>query len=362
MPEDLFNDLMLIRKGGPELTMGYGPTSVERLSTKEEWRSKADALRTIFRQTLGEHPAVDCPLDVRLEEETDRGDCVERRISYNVEPEERVASLALVPKDVATPAPAVLCIHQTQRIGKEEAVGRDPELDEPEEGHCAYALQLARRGYVTFAPDLLASGERIFPGRRPFDNGPLYEKHPRWSGTGKDLWDMGRALDVLTGLNEVDAERVGSIGHSQGGGITVYLMAVDDRVKVGVCNCGLWPMRIIRNPFNVARTGWWIGRPFLRPYCLTGKRFPVDLHELFALAAPRPLMNITALDDYQYTADDESFTRAGWEDLTRNVKEVYELLGNTGGFQCELHLRGHHFHADMRETAYGFVDRALKEG
>jgi len=360
MPEDIFGDLMLIRKGGPELTRGGGPTTVEPVATREEWAIKAQALRDIFLQTLGEDPRIKCPLSVKVEYEKDQGDHVERRISYLVARDERVALLALIPKSVRRRAPAVLCIHPTQADGKEETVGRGSRAGTPEGENRAYGLHLVRRGYVTFSPDLLGSGERIYPGLKAFDNTPLYEKYPRWSGTGKDLWDLRRALDVLARIEEVDRTRIGSIGHSQGGGLTGYLMAVDERVKVGVSNCGMWPLRISKNPFNICRTGWWIGRPALRPFAWAGKPMPIDYHELLALSAPRPFMNISALNDCQWKAEEESFTRPAWENLEMNVKKVYALLGAPGGYRQTLHVRGHDFPNEMRDAAYAFLDEALK--
>jgi len=368
MSERPFDDLALIRKGGEKMTLGGGPTTVEPLTTVEEWEAKAAALRELFRLTLGVQPDIDCPLDVEVETETEHGDYVERRISYNLEPDERVASLALIPAGLDTAGPAVLCIHPTQAVGKEQAVGRGllvPSRSHPDEDRAkaenrAYALHLVRRGYVTFAPDLVGSGERIFPGLKAFDNEPLYDKHPQWSGTGKDLWDMGRALDVMQQMKEVDADRIGSIGHSQGGGITCYLAAVDHRVKVGVSNCGFWPHRLAKNPFNVARTGWWIGRPALRPFALTGKPYPVDFHELLALAAPRAFLNISALNDCMYSASEEPFTRPAWENLAENVKKVYALCGAQDRFRCVVHLLGHDFPPEMRKTAYAFIDSALR--
>lgn len=359
---DLFADLLLIRKGRPGMMMGAGPTTIEPITSPGEWGEKAAALREIFRQTLGEQPPVECPLDLRVEEEIDRGDHTERRYSYQVAPDERVASLALIPKGLSGATPAALCIHSTHAWGKLEVVGRGGDFDNSPGRNRSYALDLVRRRYVTFAPDLLGSGERMYPGRRAFDNEPFYEKHPRWSGTGKDLWDMGRALDVMESMPEIDRTRIGSIGHSQGGGITCYLMAIDARIRVGVSNCGLWPHRLNKNPFCVARTGWWIGRPALRSHFLCGKPAPIDFHELFALAAPRPFLNISSLAEYQYTAADAPFTSGAWEDLARNVNKVYGLLGAPGGFRLVAHLGEHDFPDDVRADAYRFIDAALRPG
>lgn len=358
-----FNDLSMIRKGLPEMTLGNGGTRLEPITAIREWDAKAEALREIFRQTCGERPQFDCPLEMRVDSEEDRGDFLERRLSYALEPDERVTSIALIPKKLKAPSPAVLCIHQTCEIGKLQPVGRDPaETRSPEKIDMAYGYHLARRGFVVLAPDLLGAGERRYPGLRAFDNGPLYRKHPRWSGTGKDIWDLGRALDVIQQIPEADPERIGSLGHSQGGGLTTFLMAVDKRVKAGVNNCGFWPLRAMKNPFAIARTDWWIGRPALRPFCLAGKDFPIDVHELMALAAPRNSMVIIALNDWDYQPNEEPVSRTMWEDLGTNVEKIYKLISCGDRFKLILHLNGHGFPRPMREKAYLFLEKALRSG
>ena len=352
-----FDDLLDIRKGGAGLLMGTGDSAVGKLESPAEWRQKADALRGLFLQTLGEAPDLSCPLAPETVAEADRGDYLERRLRYNVAPDERISAYALIPKGLAGKAPAVLCLHPTTPLGKEQAIGNDA----TEAGQDrAYALHLVKRGYVTFAYDLLGAGERRYEGLDAFDTAPFYVKHPKWSARGKDLWDVGRALDFLQTMDEVDPSRLGSIGHSQGGGVTLQAMAVDERLKVGVSSCGEWPLRLSKNPFNQARAGWWVGRPILRPYCLTGKPFPVDMHEILALAAPRAVMNISALNDCGHSLGEADFARAAFEDMAANVSKVFSLLGAAGNFSNVLHLGGHSFLAAQRELAYAFLDEKLK--
>jgi dienelactone hydrolase len=363
LPADVYGDLLYLRKGTASMLAGGSPTTLELIRDAGEWRQKAEALREIFRQTLGTPPPGHiCALAIRIEGEKDRGNVIERRVSYLLSPGERVTSLLLLPKGRAGPRPAVLTLHPTTELGKEQTVGRGA----TEEGRLtvaarrrAYGLDLAERGFVTFSPDLLGAGERIYPGRRSFDNQPFIDAHPQWSGTGKDLHDLSRALDVMEAMPEVDPNRLGSFGHSQGAGLTCYLAAIDPRVKVGVANCGAYPSRVQQNPFNHARTSWWTGRPALRPHILAGKPLPIDVHELLALAAPRAFLNIAALNDVGFSPADEPLTRPAWESLRANVRRIYALHGAEERFENLVHLDGHDFHDAMREVAFAFVERHL---
>ena len=354
-----FDDLLLLRKGGRHLTFGGGPSRVAPARTPSEWRLKTEALRAILLQTLGRAPDARPPLALRVEGTVDRGDHLERRISYLVEPDERVAALVLIPKGARVRRPAALCIHSTHDHGMLEVVGRGGRVGISPSANRAYALMLVRRGYIAFAPELLGSGERRFRGRVAFDNQPLFKKHPEWSGLGKDLWDLRAALDVLERIPGVDPRRIASVGHSQGAGLTVHLMALDSRIRAGVANCGWWPFRVSKNPFNAARTSWWTGRPALRPFCWAGKPMPIDLHEVLALSSPRPLLLVHALNDCGFTPREAPRSRSMWRTLAREVGRVDRLLGAPRRLRIELHLKGHDFPAAERALAWSFLDAAL---
>ena len=363
MPDDLFGDLTLIRKGAADMTRGRGTTSIEPITSINDWEVKANALRKIYMMMLGSPPAgIDCDLSIKIEKITEYDGYSELRVSYLLSPGERVASIMLIPKGVKFPCPAILTIHPTTQLGKEQTVGRGDSEDgklTAKAYNRAYGLHLVERGYITFSPDLLGAGERIFPGLSSFDNQPFIDAHPNWSGTGKDIRDLQLALDVMQSFTEVDSDRIASIGHSQGAGITCNLSSLDKRIKVGVANCGVWPSTIKNNPFTAARTDWWTGTPALRPFFHAGKPTPIDAHERLALSAPRPFLNIAALNDSGFKIADEPFTRRAWDNLKSNVKKIYALYGAEDKFENILHLEGHDFHDKYRAIAYEFIDKHL---
>jgi len=379
-----FDDLLDIRKDaeGNVVAVEGVVSQIGKIVSVEEWEVKAQALRELFRQMLGlQPPGVECSLSPKVLGEKDHGDYLQREIEYSLAPDERVSSYALIPKRLTGRAPAILCPHPTRATGKESVIGND---DTPEREACSYALHLARRGYVSFAYDLVAFGERIFDGAEVFDTAPFYKRYPHWSVVGNDLWTTSRAIDVLEIMDEVDSRRIGSIGYSQGGYVTLTAMALNPRIKAGVSSCGYWPARLSKNPFHHARTagrvglpgrdmwpwrafdytryGGWIGRPAMRPYCLMGKDFPVDMHEILALIAPRPILNISSLSDVcaNYAAEEEALTRPVFESLAENVAKIFALYGAENNFRNVLHMKGHGFAEEERKIAYAFLDEMLK--
>ena len=352
-----FSDLCMIRKGGSEMTMGAGETKIIPVVSRDEWEQKAEALRDLYLQTLGNPPNEKFEVSPEIIEESSMDGYIKRKIAYNASPAERINGWMLLPENTGNePLPAVLCIHQTTPYGKEQVIGDDLN---PAGQNLAYALHLVKRGFITFAYDLLSAGTRRYPGLKDFDTAPFYEKYPAWSVRGKDISDVSCALDVMQAMPEIDPQRIGSIGHSQGGGITIEAMALDKRIKVGVSSCGMWPMKFSKNPFNNARTGWWVGRPLLRPFCLTGKQFPVQMHELLAMSAPRAFMNITALNDFGYTQEETDLTSLIFQNMEENIRKIYELYSSTNAFENVIHSDGHGFQADCREKAYCFMEKHL---
>src|SRR5437660_909215 len=101
---------------------------------------------------LGTVPVAAPPLAAERVEHVDLGDVVREKVTYAVEPGERVPAFVFLPKAGPARHPAVLCHHQhagQYEVGKDGPAG----LGSTEDQH--YALELARRGYVTLAPDAL---------------------------------------------------------------------------------------------------------------------------------------------------------------------------------------------------------------
>ena len=166
---------------------------------------------------MGPLPDRSCPgpVDVQVVEDVDLGDVVRRKIAYSPEPGDLVPAYLMMPKHVSGPSPAVMCLHQTVPIGKEEPVGLGgkPNL--------RYGIELARRGYVTLSPDYPNFGEYTLD---PYSKGYA-------SASMKGIFNHMRGVDLLQSLPEVDADRIGCIGHSLGGHNTIFLGVFDTRSR-----------------------------------------------------------------------------------------------------------------------------------
>jgi len=340
------------------MTMGHAAIRMTPAENAQEWEVKAEAIRKLYRSTLGRGPELNIPPDIRVEWEKQLEGFRRVEITYNAAYGERLEGTFLIPDGMTGPRPGVLAIHPTSALGRESPLGNDTS----ERGRTlAYGKELAQLGYPVFSFDLMTSHSRKGKGLKDFDTAEFYNRYPEWSATGCDIADVSRAIDVMQSFQEwIIPERIASIGHSQGAGITHEAMVLDTRIKVGVVNCGVWPEELEINRWHICRTGWWCGRPLMQPYCIAGKPFPTSLHEELASVAPRATLVINAMNDYQHRSEEEmACAETGFQAMYEEVKKVYSYYGCPERFRVVNHREGHSFLPKYHKLAYDFIQENL---
>lgn len=322
--------------------------------------------RVIFRtlqQFLGKPPGARPPLEARVIESVKAAGYTRKKLVYQTEPGEFVPAYLLVPDGLRGKTPAVICPHQTTQDGMREPVGLagNPRL--------FMAHELARRGYVTFTYDALCFGERHQPATGHYGESiAFYRRCPEWSVMGKMAWDLSRAIDFLQTLDFVDQHKIASIGHSHGGYTTWFSMALEPRLACGVSSCGFDTFRYDGNAYRwshatalVPRLGFYLSSRYISLKSFAGMpdsetvQIPFDLHEVLALAAPRPLF--LAVSD-----DDQVFPNAGWS-ARRSLaclEPLYGKLGAADKIESYYFLGGHGFPPESARRCYGWLDRWLR--
>lgn len=318
------------------------------ISDTTRWAEKrGDVIRRLL-ETLGQSQAPRNTGQLEVTSEEELAKYFRRKVWFSTGNTDRIPAWLLEPKGVAFPAPAILACHQTNDCGKDEAVGLGGSA------HYAYGQELAERGYVVLAPDVLTVGERIYPGFQQWDSVPFYAEYPHWSIIGKNLEDSRAALDVLCGLDFVDPERIGVIGHSLGGHNAIFVAAMDERVHACVSNCGMSVFSEEEERLEWTLEDGYIFLPSLRFYFLNDRPPPFDLHEVAALIAPRPWLNISAYVDEAYGRQ-EFLAQTGVL-----LHQIYELYQRTSAFAWQMHGGNHSFPPYIRAGAYAWLDRWLK--
>jgi len=296
-----------------------------------------------FRKTLagllGRMPAR-CALEPKVLEQVPLTSCLREKVSYLVEPSQRVSAFLFIPTG-AGPHPAILCIHQHNReyhLGKSEPAGLS---GNPEQ---YYALELAKRGYVTLAPDALCFEERQHPSLRGMDYERFEALRRIVEGSclqAKMLWDLQRTLDYLSTRREVDRRRIGCLGHSLGGQETLFLSAVDKRIAVGVSNCGFSSYGAISERAILHNLALYVPGLFRSG----------DLDRVLGLVAPRPFLALAG-------SEDPLFPLEGVQAVMRGARRAYGRSKDR--LRLEVFPGGHGFPLPMREVVYAWFDRWLK--
>jgi dienelactone hydrolase len=248
-----------------------------------------------------------------------------------------VPAYLLIPKDRKGKLPAVLCLHQTVAIGKAEPAGLGARES------LRYAVHLAERGYVTLAPD--------YPNFGEYKLDPY--KHGYASGSMKAVWNNMRAVDLLQSLPEVDAERIGCIGHSLGGHNAMFTAAFDTRIRVVVSNCGFTSF----SKYYGGKLKGWTSATYMpridKVYHLKPDKVPFDFPEVVAAFAPRAFLASAPIHDH-------NFDVSGVKDCIAAAQPVYELLHAKEKLAVNYPDCKHDFPPEARKVAYQWLDRWLK--
>jgi dienelactone hydrolase len=239
--------------------------------------------------------------------------------------------------------PVVYCHHQHNQqffLGKREIIGRGGDSRQ------AYAYALARKGYLTFAPDAKCFEERMIPGVT-VERSEAFE-FMRLVCQGKSLqWqflvDIKNGISCISSIPDADSSRIGFMGHSLGGQEALFAAAVDPRIKVAVSSCGFSSYKAIlrhKIPQNLAL----IVPSFSNRH---------DLDFLFRFIAPRPFLVLAARHDSEFPYE-------GVVDVFKKASGTYGRKKSSESLRMISFDTGHELSREMLLEASRWFDRWLK--
>ncbi len=211
-----------------------------------------------------------------------------------------------------------------------------------------FPQDLAMLGYIVIVPDCPGFGET-----RPFN-----AKTNSWgnynflsdryeSGTINSVFNYMSCIDLLQAHPDVDAEKIGAIGHSLGGHNAMFLAAYDERVKVTVSSCGWTPFAFYAT--TPTRIKAWATDHYMPPlktvYNLDLNTFPFDLHEVAAAIAPRVFVSCSPDGDGVFP---------GWgpKYAASYIQKYFTAIGAKNNFVFYQPKAGHEFPLEGRRKAY----------
>ena len=280
-------------------------------------------LRRLLGLPHGRGFADDQPINAQVVGTLERDGYRIERVVYESQPGFHVTGALYLP-DLPHPVPGVLCPHGHWPDGR-----FNPEVQR----RC---IGLARRGYVALTIDKVGYQDRAAQDHR--------SRIGLLSGLttqGIQVYDNQRGIDLLCSRPEVLADRIGCTGCSGGGNQTMYVSAIDSRIKAAAPVCSVE-----------------LGESYLhKKYCtceiVPGLLRHFDLPDICGLIAPRALLLVHGILDGSFRVDSarKAFTA---------IQAKYAELGCPDRVDHFISYDRHNYNAEMRTTVYDFFDRHLK--
>jgi hypothetical protein len=338
-PQQMFTDLVANRT--PELA--FDGTTRRQFSA---WKRKA---MPRVLDCLGDSPKR-VPLEPQLLAEWEHRGLRRQRWIINVQEHLSATVLVNLPADLKRHErrPAILCCHGHGPFGKEPVMGNDssPELAANIAQHrYNYGEVMAQHGFITYAIDWIGFGERN-DNRRPNNWGDVggrdwcnvYYLHATMLGMTSisiNVTHGQAATDFVQTLPQVAGERLGVMGLSGGGTMTLWMTLCDERFRAAeiMCYSDLFSVFGVRD----------------NNYCgmqvAPGLFKLVDLPDAQGLIAPRPLLVDIGANDTCFKVDTAMA-------CFRQVENIYHAAGAAEQLELDLHPGEHGWGGNRSEAFF----------
>ncbi len=308
-------------------------------STEMNQNSSKDLQRKQLYDLLGRLPDRDRPISVEVLAVENVDGLIVEKLLLDLNGLEKVPAYFTKPAKARGELPVVLFNHShfgQYEVGKNELIKGRKEMQSP-----PYARALAEEGYAAFCLDAWAFGERA--GRTELD---LF-KEMLWQGQvmfGMMVYDNIRALDYLLSREDIDPERVATMGMSMGSTMAWWLGALDERIKVVVdLNC-LTDFHTLVEKGDLRLHGIYYYVPDLLNHFTTSS--------INALIAPRPHLGLAGRFDPLTPLE-------GLEIIDKELKAVYAAEGAPEAWQLNIYPVAHEETAEMRADILEFLRKWL---
>jgi hypothetical protein len=317
--------------------------------TRRDFLAWQKAARSSVLATLGDFPRR-VPLDPLFVAEWEHDGLRKQRWLINVGPHIAAEFLVNFPAGLkkGEKRPAILCCHGHGPFGKEPVMGNDssPELKgQIDQLGYNYGHAMAKHGFITYSIDWIGFGERNDNNKPNFRNQNagrdwcnLYYLHATMLGMTSLSINIAHgqaATDFAVSLPFVDGKRLGVMGLSGGGTMTVWMAMCDKRFRAAeiICYSDLWAY------FGIRDTN----------YCgmqvAPGLYKLVDLPELQGLLAPLPLLVDIGANDTCFRVD-TAMT------CYRQVEKIYKAAGASERLLLDFHSGEHKWAGNRSEIFF----------
>ena len=289
---------------------------------------------------LGELPDRDREITVSEVARETRDAYVIEKLMFDLNGFEPVPAYFVRPHQHEGRLPVVLYNHAhggDYVLGKDELlIGHGEYLQDP-----PYAEELTRRGYGALCIDTWAFGERRGRAETEIFKEMLWYGRVMW---GMMVYDNLRAIDYLASRDDVDADRIATLGLSMGSTMAWWTAALDTRIKVCIDICCLTDYQSLIEARGLDGHGIYYYVPGLLQHFTAGA--------INALIAPRAHLGLAGNYDLLTPP-------AGLDRIDEEVSKAYAEEGAADAWRLLRYEIGHFETAHMRAEIVSFLEKWL---
>ena len=294
------------------------------------------ALRRKLAELAGDMPREKVPLNVRTLWERPHPLGSIRKIAFAAEPGADVLAYVCIPATARRPMPFMICL-QGHSTGMHVSIAVERE-DETKpykvEGDRDFALGCMARGIPALCIEQRSFGERRELKQAQVSSQGCHDATMQALMLGRTLigervFDVDRGIDYLASRGDVDMKRIGVMGNSGGGTISLFSAALLPRISFAMPSCYFCTFRdSIMSIYHCADN--YI--PRLLKYA--------EMADVMGLFAPKPVVIVAG-------EKDDIFPIAGVRRAFRNLKRIYAASGARERCHLVIGPEGHRFYADL---------------
>jgi len=297
----------------------------------QHWQT---TLRKKLRKLAGDLPRKRCPLRPRQFWLREHPLGTIEKVVFTAEPRADVVAYVCLPKSAKPPYTFMLCLqgHSTG-MHNSIAVNREDEtLPIDAEGDRDFALGCMRHGIAALCIEQRCFGERREQKqeRRSSQGCQDAAMHALLLGRtmiGERVYDVDRGIDYLAARGDADMRRIGVMGNSGGGTISLFAAALLPRLAFAMPSCYFCTFRDSIMSIEHCVDNY-----------IPGMLKVAEMSDILGLFAPKPVVVVAGQDD-------QIFPVAATRRAFRELRQIYKARGAANRCHLIVGAGGHRFYA-----------------
>ena len=308
-----------------------------------KWQQK---LRRKLRELVGAMPREGGPLEVISLWRRPHPLGEIEKIVFASEPHCDVPAYVCIPKDAKPPFTFMICLqgHSTGMHVSIAVQREDETRPYASEGDRDFALGCMSRGIAALCIEQRSFGERREQKQKQISSHGCHDATMQALMLGRTLigervYDVDRGIDYLAARGDVDMKRIGVMGNSGGGTISLFGAALLPRLAAAMPSCYFCTFKDSIMSIHHCADNY---VPGLLQYA--------EMADIMGLFAPKPVVLVAGKED-------TIFPIGGVRKGFRQLKRIYRAAGAENHCHLVVGEEGHRFYA---EKAWPVMLKELK--